>query len=108
VDDEAKYNAINKLIENNRLLLWQTGSGNPVYKYQSEEDGKKLKDLDQEDILAYNVIQEAGNKGITVNDIKVKVDALKNSAIINRVLKKLEKQKGLVSHMFQPSLFCID
>jgi hypothetical protein len=37
VDEFQKVNALNKLIENNRIMLFQSGRGVPVYRYQSEE-----------------------------------------------------------------------
>lgn len=42
----------------------------------------------------YQTIEESGNRGIWINEIKNKVE-FKNTAIINRILKKLDK-KGLI------------
>lgn len=38
----------------------------------------------------YLLIQESGDRGISVNDIKTRCEGAKNSAALNKVLKKLE------------------
>lgn len=58
-----------------------------------------MKDLEHEDLPIYERIQEAGNRGIQTMDLKNKLQQFGyNTAILNRILKKLEK-KGLVKKL---------
>ena len=95
VDEAAKVNALNKLIENNRVILYQSARGIPIYRFQSEEQAKKFKNLDYEDIAVYQAIEESGNRGLSSMELKNKNDVPKNTQAINRIIKKLEKN-GLI------------
>lgn len=53
VDEQQKVDAINRLIMHNRIVLFVSGKGQPVYKYQSEEQANKLKGLEPEDVMVY-------------------------------------------------------
>ena len=96
VDETQKVAALNRLIEHNRILLLMSAKGLPVYKYQSEEQASKLRDLAEEDVRVYQLIEESRDRGIQIVDIKSKLLPQGfNAAIITKSLKSLEK-KGLV------------
>ncbi|CDW77495.1 UNKNOWN [Stylonychia lemnae] len=96
IDEAQKVISLNRLIDNNRVILFVSGKGQPVYKYQSEDQALKLRDLLPEDVLVYQLIEESRDKGIQTQDLKTKLMPQGfNSAILNKILKNLEK-KGLV------------
>ena len=73
-----------------------SSKGLPVYKYQSEEQASKLRDLAEEDVRVFQLIEESRDRGIQIVDIKSKLLPQGfNAAIITKSLKSLEK-KGLV------------
>eukprot|EP00347_Sterkiella_histriomuscorum_P012675 403367656 len=97
VDELQKIEAINKLVEINRVVLFTQGKGqNLVYRYQSEEQAHKLRDLLPEDVLVYQMIEESGDNGTQIQDLKIKLTPQGfNSVILTKILKKIEK-KGLI------------
>ena len=96
VDERAKVEALNSLQNQNRVVFFINGRGQPVYKYQSEEQALRIKDLDQEDVLVYQTIEEGRDQGVQTSDLKAKLAPQGfTTVILNKILKKLEK-KGLI------------
>jgi len=96
VDERIKVEALNNMLTQNRVVLFVNGKGQPVYKYQNEEQANRLKDLDQEDVLVYQLVEEARDQGVQAADMKAKLAPQGfNTVILNKVLKKLEK-RGLI------------
>jgi DNA-directed RNA polymerase III subunit RPC6 len=92
VRDLDKAEALNRLLQKSRLSVIQTDNG-IMYKYIDEEEAMRLKELLPDEYLIYQLIEEAGNKGLWINDIKKKVG--KKSSDTNSIIKKLDK-KGFI------------
>lgn len=81
--------AINALLSSGRIEI--VGDvDDPRYRVRSKEDAIKLKGLNAEDILVYQVINQAGNTGIWTRDIKTRTNL--PQAKISRTLKSLEER----------------
>ena len=63
-DQQAKLTVINALLKERRLTVIQMPSGDYLYKFISEEYAIKTKDLDEQEISTYQLIEGSGNKGI--------------------------------------------
>ncbi len=89
-DDKKIAEILNNLISENRIYLTDN-KGEHLFKYRSEKEASKFRDLSFEEIQAYEIIIQTGNMGISTNDIKYKL-GINANAILNRILKKLEKK----------------
>jgi DNA-directed RNA polymerase III subunit RPC6 len=83
---------LNNLLDQNRIVAHDL-NGEIVFRYQSQKDADKLKSLNMEENHTYTLITNSGNKGVTTNDIKDKTKL--NTTVLNKILKKLEKN-GLI------------
>jgi hypothetical protein len=93
-DKETVIEKINDLIQNYRILFYESNK-EVLFKYQSEEDAHKFRDLQTEDIQIYELILSAGENGMTLNDLKIKTNISTN--ILNKYLKKLERKEIIKS-----------
>jgi len=91
ISESDKINALNQLIEDGRIQLMKNKTGSLVYKYQSADKAKKFSDLSIEDVAIFNIIEEAGNKGTWLLELKKKSNM--TSVQIKKILKKLEKKE---------------
>ena len=68
-------------------------NGEIMYKYQSEAEGLKMNDFDEDERIIYSIIEQSGNIGIPNFEIKklMKLQGLDES-ILTRVLKSLGKK----------------
>jgi hypothetical protein len=73
VEEAQKVAALNRLLELNRISLLISPKGHPVYRFQTEEQASKLRDLLPEEVLVYQMIEESRDRGITVIDMKTKL-----------------------------------
>ena len=73
--DEDKAEAINGLLGKSRVDVAQNEAGVLVYRYIDEEEALRLKELLPEEVMIYRLIEESGNKGLWINDIKKKAGA---------------------------------
>jgi len=89
-DDKQIVEILNNLISENRIFLTEN-KGEHLFKYRSEKEASKFRDLNFEEIQAFEIIIQTGNMGISTNDIKYKLGINANT-ILNRILKKLEKK----------------
>lgn len=89
-DDKQIVEILNNLIAENRIFLTEN-KGEHLFKYRSEKEASKFRDLNFEEIQAYEIIIQTGSMGISTNDIKYKLGINANT-ILNRILKKLEKK----------------
>lgn len=64
-----------------------------LYKYKDLAKASSTKGLDCEEKIVYKVIEEAGNKGIWIRDIRYKSNL--NMTQLNKVLKSLEAKKSI-------------
>lgn len=89
-DDKQIVEILNNLISENRIFLTEN-KGEHLFKYRSEKEASKFRDLNFEEIQAFEIIIQTGSMGISTNDIKYKLGINANT-ILNRILKKLEKK----------------
>lgn len=64
---------------------------NLLYKYKDPSKKTTVKGADAEEKLVYKIIEEAGNKGIWIRDIRFGSNL--NMTQLNKVLKSLETKK---------------
>ena len=101
LDQAVIVEAINTLIEQNRLISEKSKTGEHVFKLLTEKELLKLKDLTEEDQRVYEVILSAGNNGITLNELKANLHITSN--LLQKIRKKLEK-KLLVKNITVPNM----
>lgn len=84
---------INKLIAKKTIRLFTRGN-EVIYKLETEKPST-LQGAENEDMVVYEIIKDAGNKGIWVRDIRTKSNL--NHVILNKTLKILENRKCIKS-----------
>lgn len=89
-NDQQIAEILNNLISDNRIFITEN-KGEHLFKYRSEKEASKFRDLNFEEIQAYEIIIQTGNMGISTNDIKYKLGIQANT-LLNKILKKLEKK----------------
>lgn len=72
------------------FVLFKT-QDNLYYKYKDPTTKTVAKGADTEEKVVYKIIEEAGNKGIWIRDIRCKSNM--NMTQLNKVLKSLETKK---------------
>ena len=82
--------SLNYLISLNRISIIESPEG-MIFKYRSEKEALKFRDLTKEEIAVYEVIMQSGNNGISTVDIKIKLK-IDNTTYINKILTKLSKK----------------
>ena len=88
--DQQIAEILNNLISENRIFITEN-KGEHLFKYRSEKEASKFRELNFEEIQAYEIVIQTGNMGISTNDIKYKLGINANT-LLNRILKKLEKK----------------
>nr|CAH7763144.1 unnamed protein product [Callosobruchus chinensis] len=83
-------NVINKFLKNGTFELFKT-KDKLYYKYKDPSKKTANKGADNEEKVVYKIIEEAGNKGIWIRDIRFKSNL--NMTQLNKVLKSLETKK---------------
>ncbi|CAG9769166.1 unnamed protein product [Ceutorhynchus assimilis] len=81
---------INKFLKNGTLELFRTKE-DLFYKFKDPSKKTAAKGSDNEEKVVYKIIEEAGNKGIWIRDIRFKSNL--NMTQLNKVLKSLETKK---------------
>ncbi|KAL1514296.1 hypothetical protein ABEB36_003575 [Hypothenemus hampei] len=81
---------INKLLKGGVLELFKSNE-ELLYKYKDPSKKTTAKGSDNEEKVVYRIIEEAGNKGIWIRDIRFKSNL--NMTQLNKVLKSLEIKK---------------
>ncbi|CAB4027401.1 DNA-directed RNA polymerase III subunit RPC6 [Paramuricea clavata] len=87
---QQRVMAINRLLSTGRLELLKSGS-TLLYRYKDSESVSKVKGFELEEKLVYQIIEEAGNKGIWIRDIRYKSNLQLTQ--VNKILKTLESKK---------------
>ncbi|XP_028398560.1 DNA-directed RNA polymerase III subunit RPC6-like [Dendronephthya gigantea] len=87
---QQRVMAINRLLSTGRLELLKSGS-TLLYRYKDSESVSKVKGFEVEEKLIYQIIEEAGNKGIWIRDIRYKCNLQLTQ--VNKILKTLESKK---------------
>jgi DNA-directed RNA polymerase III subunit RPC6 len=89
-DVDTLSNTLNDLIQQNRIIVLNSSDGDALFKYRSEREAAKFRDLNYEDNNIYEMIVATGNSGISNNELKQKTKY--TTQILNKILKKLEKK----------------
>ncbi|KAK3093269.1 hypothetical protein FSP39_013476 [Pinctada imbricata] len=89
-DAQLRVTTINKLLSTGKIDLMKSGS-KLIYKAKGVDVSSNLKLGDTQEKLVYQIIKEAGNKGIWIRDIRYKCNLLLTQ--VNKILKNLESRK---------------
>lgn len=81
---------INKLLSQGYFDLFKQG-GSLLYRLKDPSKAKIAKGADNEEKIVYTIIEEAGNKGIWIRDIRFKSNLMPTQ--LNKILKSLETKK---------------
>ncbi|XP_052756421.1 probable DNA-directed RNA polymerase III subunit RPC6 [Galleria mellonella] len=90
LSSEQRVMMINKLLQQGLIDLFKQG-GSFIYRLKTQSSKQAVKGADNEEKVVFNLIEEAGNKGIWIRDIRVRSN-LANTQL-NKVLKSLESKK---------------
>lgn len=90
VEPQQRVTAINRLLSTGHLELLRSGN-QLIYKLKDPGSAGEVKGADNQEKLVYQVIKEAGNKGIWIRDIRYKSNLLLTQ--VNKTLKNLESKK---------------
>ncbi|XP_037026321.1 probable DNA-directed RNA polymerase III subunit RPC6 [Bradysia coprophila] len=91
ITQEQRVNAVNKLIQQGQIEILKK---NNSLLYRIKDPTKKSvvpKGADNEEKIVYSIIEEGGNKGIWIRDIRVKSNLIMTQ--LNKILKNLENKK---------------
>ena len=88
--EDSIVESLNNLISLNRISIIESPEG-MIFKYRSEKEALKFRDLTKEEIAVYEVIMQSGRNGISTVDIKIKLK-IDNTTYINKILTKLSKK----------------
>ena len=91
VDSETRAAAMNKLLAEGKIELCVQGS-QPLFRLKDHE---KNKGSDAEEKVVYSIIEDAGNKGIWLRDVRFKSNL--NQKVLNKVIKSMESKKLIKS-----------
>ncbi|PNF34936.1 DNA-directed RNA polymerase III subunit RPC6, partial [Cryptotermes secundus] len=87
---DQRASIINKFLSKGYLDLFTQG-GTLLYKLKDPTVAQKVKGADNEEKIVYSIIEEAGNKGIWIRDIRFKSNLIPTQ--LNKLLKILENKK---------------
>ncbi|XP_039182101.1 DNA-directed RNA polymerase III subunit RPC6 isoform X2 [Crotalus tigris] len=90
MEAQQRAMAINRLLSMGQLDLLRS-SGGLLYRIKESQNAAKMKGSDNQEKLVYQIIEDAGNKGIWSRDIRYKSNLPLTE--INKILKNLESKK---------------
>ncbi|XP_073249039.1 DNA-directed RNA polymerase III subunit RPC6-like isoform X2 [Porites lutea] len=90
IPPQQRVTAINRLLSMGRIELLKSGT-QLLYRYKDAQAATKTKGFDVQEKLVYQIIEEAGNKGIWIRDIRFKSNIQLTQ--VNKILKNLESKK---------------
>ena len=93
VDPKLRAKSINSLLNSGKIDLFKNAKG-LVYKAKNESASTSIKG-DQEEKIVFGIIEESGNKGTWIRDIRMKSGLVPTQ--LNKVLKTLEIKKLIKS-----------
>jgi DNA-directed RNA polymerase III subunit RPC6 len=88
--ENAITDALNNLYVLNRISYIESSNG-ILFKYRSEKEALKFRDLSKEENAVYEVVMQSGSNGISTIDIKIKLK-INNTTYVNKILNKLSKK----------------
>lgn len=88
---EERVGAINKLLQKGIFEILKK-QNSLIYRLKDlSKKGNVPKGADNEEKIVYSIIEEGGNKGIWIRDIRVKSNLIMTQ--LNKILKNLENKK---------------
>lgn len=90
VEPATRVQAFNKLLSQGKIEILKQKNV-LLYRLKDPEADKKCKGSDREEKVVYKIVEEAGNKGIWIRDIRVKSGLVLTA--LNKILKNLESKK---------------
>ncbi|XP_055373686.1 probable DNA-directed RNA polymerase III subunit RPC6 [Condylostylus longicornis] len=87
---EQRVSGLNKLLQQGLLEILQKGD-KLVYRAKDPKKVSLPKGADNEEKIVYAIVEEGGNKGIWIRDIRIKSNL--NMTQLNKILKNLETKK---------------
>lgn len=91
INSEQRVNAINKLLQQGVLEIL-TKNKNLIYRLKDPAKKDNIpKGTDNEERIVYSIIEDGGNKGIWVREIRNKSNLIMTQ--LNKILKNLENKK---------------
>nr|XP_045727253.1 DNA-directed RNA polymerase III subunit RPC6-like isoform X2 [Mirounga angustirostris] len=90
IEAQQRAVAINRLLSMGQLDLLRSNTG-LLYRIKDSQNAGKMKGSDNQEKLVYQIIEDAGNKGIWSRDIRYKSNLPLTE--INKILKNLESKK---------------
>lgn len=89
-DINYRVSVLNRLLSQGKLEILRQGK-QLLYRLKDPDAAKKVKGADNEEKLLYQIIEEAGNKGIWIRDIRMKSNLILTQ--VNKILRNLESKK---------------
>lgn len=90
IEPAVRVKALNKLLQQGQLQILQKGN-TLIYRLKDPKKSTVPQDIDNDEKIIYNIIEEGGNKGIWIRDIRVKSNLIMTQ--LNKILKNLENKK---------------
>ncbi|KAM9315773.1 DNA-directed RNA polymerase III subunit RPC6 isoform 1-T1 [Gastrophryne carolinensis] len=90
IEAKQRAMAINRLLSTGQLDLLRSTAG-LLYRLKETQAAGKMKGSDNQEKLVYQIIEDAGNKGIWSRDIRYKSNLPLTE--INKILKNMESKK---------------
>jgi len=90
LEPSQKAQIINRLLSQGYIDLFKQG-GSLLYRLKDPSKAKTAKGADNEEKIVYSIIEDAGNKGIWMREIRFKSNLMPTQ--LNKILKNLETKK---------------
>lgn len=104
VKPQLRIKAYNKLLKDGRLRLAERFKGTGaqrkkevLYQWVSDQDAVKFRGLDASDRMVYDLIQRAGQNGVTKRDMKIRTN-IQNNSELKQIVERLTT-RGLVKEI---------
>ena len=93
IDPKVRASAINQLLNSGKIDLFKSNeSGGLLYRLKNPSKAATIRG-DQEEHIVYKIIEEAGNKGTWIRDIRIKSNLVQIQ--LNKVLRALITKKHI-------------
>ncbi|XP_048735936.1 DNA-directed RNA polymerase III subunit RPC6-like [Ostrea edulis] len=89
-DTKQRMTIVNRLLSMGKIDLLKSGN-KLLYRLKDPDTAAQVKGGDNQEKLVYQIIKDAGNKGIWIRDIRFKCNLLLTQ--VNKILKNLETKK---------------
>lgn len=89
ISNELMVTSINSLMKSHQIVLYQQGKAF-LYKLKDNTKPDPLRGADNEEKVVYTIIEEGGNKGVWIRDIRLKSNLILTQ--LKKILKSLESK----------------